>query len=445
MTRRYFRHFACLSLFVLCGITAINAQTKNHVVEQGETLYRIARTNGLTVEQLLAANPGMSPETLKAGDVLKVPTGNASSVSNVQSFKNNTSVSNGETPSVAVLLPFSATGIEGARSLEFYRGFLMGAEKYSQTHTPCRIYAYDEGSADKSLVQTMEEMRRNNVQAVIGPVYPDHLKPLADFARSERVRMIVPFYSRAEQVNTNPFVYLINTPKKFEQEFMSDLFVCTFKKTTIALMRFSGGDEYDFVCYLKNRLLALGYPVTEFSADASTEQMLAACKNDAGVVIVPDASDAYSQAIALRKVNALRSAYPSYSIRLVGYSSWLTQDNLKPQMFSCDTYVFTGSFYNSYDSATRKFDADYAAWFHAKPQDINPRMGLLGHDAALHLLTGISKWGKDFSSQPTDAAMLQSDIRFERTEDEGGLVNSSMCFIHFKPDQTIDKVSAPKR
>lgn len=445
MTLRCFRLIASLFFLGFCGITTTSAQMQTHVVEQGETLYRIARTNGLTVEQLLAANPGMSPETLKAGDVLKVPVNNASSATNAQSYKENISAPTGEMPSIAVLLPFSATGIEGARSLEFYRGFLMGAEKFSQAYTPCRIFAYDEGGADNSLSQTMEEIRRNNVQAVIGPVYPSHLKPLADFARSERVRMVVPFYSRAEQVNTNPLVYLINTPKKFEQEFMADLFVCTFKKTTVALMRFSGGNEYDFVSYLKNRLLALGYPVTEFSSEASAEQMLAACKNETGVVIIPDASDASSQAIALRKVSAMKSANPSSLIRLVGYSSWLSKENTKSQMHTCDTYVFTGNFYNKYAAATHKFEADYTAWFHAKPQDITPRMGLLGHDVALHLLTGISKWGKDFSSQPTDAAVLQSDIRFERTEDEGGLINSSMCFIHFKSDQTIDKVSAPKK
>lgn len=445
MILRYFRFLICLTAFLFCGTAYTHAQKRTHVVEQGETLYRIARTNGLTVEQLLNANPGMAPETLKAGDVLNIPVSETSPATNVTKPAAGTSVRGESTPAIAILLPFSATGIEGARSLEFYRGFLMGAEKFSKDNTPCRIFAYDEGDSGSSLTLTLDKIRQNNVQAVIGPVYPSHLKPLADYARSDRVRMIVPFYSRAEQVNTNPYVYLINTPKKFEQEYMSDLFVCTFKKTTIALMRFSGGNEYSFVSYLKNRLLALGYPVTEFSADASAEQMLAACKSETGIVVVPDASDAASQAVALRKVASLRAANPASMIRLVGYPSWLAQENLKPQMNACDTYVYTGNFYNKYDAATRQFEADYAAWFHTSPQDVSPRMGLLGYDAAQHILTGIAKWGKDFSTQHTGAAMLQSDICFERTEDEGGLVNGSMFFIHFKPDQTIDKVSAPKK
>lgn len=445
MIKGYLRHFICFSILVISAISTASGQKDTHVVEQGETLYRIARTNNLTVEQLLAANPNITPETLKAGDVLKIPskTSYNNTVSQKTTKSNPATVAT--TPSIAVILPFSATGIEGARSLEFYRGFLMGAEKFSKANKPCRIFAYEEGNSETSLSQIIEDMRRNNVQAFIGPVYPNHLKQLADFARSNKTRMVVPFYSRAEQVNTNPYVYLLNTPSKFEQIHMSDLFVCTFKKTTVALMRFTNGDEYDFVSFLKNRLLALGYPVTEFRAEASTTQMLAACKGDAGVVIVPDDSKASSQAAALKAAASIKAANPGQSVSLVGYPSWFEQEKLIPQMNACNTYLFTSNFYNKYDAATSQFEADYAAWFHAKTQNISPRMGLLGYDAAQHLLTGINKWGNDFSTQSSGAKMLQSELRFERTEDEGGLVNSSMFFIHYKPDQTIDKISAPKK
>ncbi len=44
-----------------------------HTVEKGETLYRIARTYGLTVDELMLANRLDDPRELKVGETLEIP------------------------------------------------------------------------------------------------------------------------------------------------------------------------------------------------------------------------------------------------------------------------------------------------------------------------------------------------------------------------------------
>lgn len=44
-----------------------------HTIAQGETLYRIAVNNGITVEQLLAANPGIDAYNYSEGTVINIP------------------------------------------------------------------------------------------------------------------------------------------------------------------------------------------------------------------------------------------------------------------------------------------------------------------------------------------------------------------------------------
>jgi tetratricopeptide (TPR) repeat protein len=44
-----------------------------YTVRQGETLYSIARRNGLSEAELLAANPGVVPRRMPAGQVLRIP------------------------------------------------------------------------------------------------------------------------------------------------------------------------------------------------------------------------------------------------------------------------------------------------------------------------------------------------------------------------------------
>ncbi len=44
-----------------------------YVVKQGDTLFQIALDNGTTVEAILAANPGLDPDTLAVGTEIRLP------------------------------------------------------------------------------------------------------------------------------------------------------------------------------------------------------------------------------------------------------------------------------------------------------------------------------------------------------------------------------------
>ncbi|MBO4397066.1 MAG: LysM peptidoglycan-binding domain-containing protein, partial [Bacteroidaceae bacterium] len=50
---------------------ATKAQQR-HEVKSGETLYSLSRTYGVTVKQIIAANPGMS-ENIMAGQIIQIP------------------------------------------------------------------------------------------------------------------------------------------------------------------------------------------------------------------------------------------------------------------------------------------------------------------------------------------------------------------------------------
>ncbi|MBR1733186.1 MAG: ABC transporter substrate-binding protein [Alloprevotella sp.] len=417
-----------LLLAMACGQMAV-AQTQ-HTVEPGETLYRISRTYCLTVAELEQANPGLTADNLKAGSIIRIPS--AVSMPDPPQARVN----------VALVLPFSAKGLEGGRSIEFYRGFLLAAEQLAGQGSDINFHAYDE-RVGEALAVPLQLISVGGVQVMVGPVYPEHFQEMANFARANKVRMVVPFYSKADQVNTNPYVYLANTPEKFELEFVADLFLRNFKGMNVAFMRLGGGNENNFTQYLRKRLMARGYAVTEFAYDAPLEQMKTACNASRNTIVIPDASNEAGLAKALAKVEGFRKYYPQYGIQLFGYPDWLDfADKYKERMHAADTYVYTGNFYNKHDAATRAFVSAYTARYGDQLQEVSPRMGLLGYDLAMHLIQGIARYGTAFSTQASGAPMLQSNLRFERTEEDGGLVNNSMFFIHYKPDGTVDKLAA---
>lgn len=52
---------------------AVGGRGRTHRVEWGQTWFGIARLYSVTREDLAAANPGVDPELLRAGDVLRIP------------------------------------------------------------------------------------------------------------------------------------------------------------------------------------------------------------------------------------------------------------------------------------------------------------------------------------------------------------------------------------
>ena len=52
---------------------AIKATPRTHTVTAGETALRIARRYGVSLDALLAANPGLEPRRMHVGQVLNIP------------------------------------------------------------------------------------------------------------------------------------------------------------------------------------------------------------------------------------------------------------------------------------------------------------------------------------------------------------------------------------
>lgn len=60
---------------VRCAAGTASGRVVQHTVEPGESLYRIASTHGVTVEELLLENPHVDAATLRPGTVLVIDDG----------------------------------------------------------------------------------------------------------------------------------------------------------------------------------------------------------------------------------------------------------------------------------------------------------------------------------------------------------------------------------
>ncbi len=411
-----------------------------HVVSKGDTMWNIAKRYNITVDELVAANPEMKQADykLKKGSIINIPAVTTASNSSTQ-----TATPISKTVGIAFLLPMKATGVEGERSVEFYRGFLMAADKLRDNGRDINIYTYNEDANQSSLVTIINKLKTQKPDVIIGPVYPAHFTEVANFAKEQQIRMVVPFSSKAWQVHTTPQLCLLNTPMQYQQIFAADLFLKIFKIRNAVFMHINNANEQTFTQQLKGRLNAAGVTTTVCNLDAPLTQLKSACAKNKQTVIVPDNSDPAVLRQLLERIKQFCAQYPKYKVSLFGYPGWLDHEQaLREDFHVADTYIYTNAFYNPYSRGIAEFNAQYKAWFNADPLDVTPRMGLLGYDLATHLLQGFFTYGKNFTTQRAGTGMLQSDMRFAATEAGGGLVNNSISFIHYKNDRTIEQLQS---
>lgn len=411
-----------------------------HVVSKGDTMWNIAKRYNITVDELVAANPEMKQADykLKKGSIINIPAITTASNSPTQ-----TATPISKTVGIAFLLPMKATGVEGERSVEFYRGFLMAADKLRDNGRDINIYTYNEDANQSSLVTIINKLKTQKPDVIIGPVYPAHFTEVANFAKEQQIRMVVPFSSKAWQVHTTPQLCLLNTPMQYQQIFAADLFLKIFKIRNAVFMHINNANEQTFTQQLKGRLNAVGVTTTVCNLDAPLTQLKSACAKNKQTVIVPDNSDPAVLRQLLERIKQFCAQYPKYKVSLFGYPGWLDHEQaLREDFHVADTYIYTNAFYNPYSRGIAEFNAQYKAWFNAEPLDVTPRMGLLGYDLATHLLQGFLTYGKNFTTQRAGTGMLQSDMRFAATEAGGGLVNNSVSFIHYKSDKTIEQIQS---
>jgi morphogenetic protein associated with SpoVID len=55
-----------------------HAPARQHVISEGDNLWKLSRAYGLSVQRILAENSGLDPMRLRVGTVLQLPVGVAS-------------------------------------------------------------------------------------------------------------------------------------------------------------------------------------------------------------------------------------------------------------------------------------------------------------------------------------------------------------------------------
>lgn len=208
-----------------------------HVVHRGEDAENIASRFGTTVDKLLALNGFDSSDKVREGLIIKVPKpksvtaedseqqipADTTEQSKVEVKPATFSVlAHGQRANVALMLPMSVDGKVSQNYLDFYQGFLLGADHLRMNGYQIHIDLFNTAHSHDKVAQIIESNTLEDTHLIVGPVYEDTLIPVANYAEQRSIPVVSPLANLTQANGTNIFQMSPRLETKYDK--VSNLF-----------------------------------------------------------------------------------------------------------------------------------------------------------------------------------------------------------------------------
>ncbi len=457
--KRYFYPYLLLIVVLVFSIDTLSAQTQGfkelHKVKRKETIFGIARENGLTIEELIKANPEMNTPgyELKKGTYIKIPYPKpAESVAEPKGVEQvaipakpvvtKPDVRHREIR-VGVVLPLHDDNGDGKRMVEYYRGMLMACDslKANGISTDVRAWNLPE---DGNVQQVLSDPYAKELDVIIGPLYTKQVKALADFSREHDIKLLIPFSINAD-VNDNDHVYRVFQNGYQLNAAFVERYMQRFRDAHPVIIDCNDttSTKGGFTSALRRRLEGEGIAYSITNLRSSEGMFLKSFATNQRNVVILNTSRSAELNVAFAKLNGMLMSHPGIVISMYGYPEWLmyTRTHLE-HFYKFDTFIPTTYYTNPLSKRAAYFRQQYRKNFRQDMQHYHARFAMTGFDQAYFFLKGMHLYGKSFTgaSGVVGYTPLQTPLHFERVE--GGLwQNRAMMLVHYTPENRIETIN----
>lgn len=459
--RHFFRYLwlACMLTFVTDLVAQTTKWQAIHEVKRKETIFGISRNYGLTVQELIEANPILNTPgyELKKGEVLNIPypktkpqtatpqpkTATAA-VTSSKSSVSTSSASGKKLFRLGVLLPLHDINGDGKRMVEYYRGVLMACDSLKKTGVSVDVRAWN-CAEDADAHQLLQSNGASDCDLIIGPLYSKQMNAVSEFSVAHDIKILIPFSINAPQLYANRNIYQVfqnandineNTIQRFMQQFKGyhPVFIdCNDTTSRKGIFTFN----------IRRRMEAAGieYSLTNLkSSDALFQRAFSTTQRN---IVVLNTGRSQELSVAFAKINNVKMNVPELQISMFGYPEWVSYTRQHMDNFyRYDTYIPTAFYTNPASAQYARFQQKYRSNFHADMMRTLPRFAMTGFDHTMYFVKGMLQYGKDFTGAigMVGYTPFQTPLHFERVAN-GGLQNKALLFVHYTPDHRVETVN----
>ena len=321
---------------------------------------------------------------------------------------------------LSLLLPFQARNDKrdqhAERFMEFYEGCLLAAYDLQAEGQPLVLDVYDTEKNTAIVRELLDSNSLAETQAVIGLAYPLQLMQVMPWAMEHEVPVLAPFIDNMEGIETNPYLYLFNSSAEQEARVLGQWLEAHRDSVNCVLVEAKDADIPTSVRLVHKEIKARQIPYTKTSIRQILDDSIQSALRDSVENILIINTEKYSNVQVL--IPRILNSKGSHAVTLRAQYSW-TRENIALPL------LYTSIFSTDQPTSRDAYEMHYERYFGHEHVSTTPRYDLLGYD----LTRTIAAILKD-----TTYTGLQSDIRFEQVNPEGGYINTNVHVIHTKAE-----------
>ncbi len=368
-----------------------------HTVKRKQTLYSIARAYRVSVEDILKANPQIENNEIKNKQQIAIPTPatldsfaralekeqaqtDSIKLQELEQERIEDSIKQaqmviqeqfdnplwnlprmGEDFQIVVMLPFGSGTMMDRNLRDIANGVLLGVKELQSMGRSISVKIISSAKDAQGVQQIVDEGKLDGANLVIGPIYPEQIAPVAQWAVANGAVVVSPL----SEINLdNP--YVLQFPSSENTKYSEIFSQIDPQDDNIILINPASGVDKNALESFKS--FAPAASVVNYSRATSARSMLPLLEQDKrNVIFVPIASNSVEE--ILSKVAALNAPISKYDITVVGTSRWRSQMNMDNYDLMFKTKVMFPVSYSSSMLTTEvaAFYKDYADSFGALP------------------------------------------------------------------------------
>lgn len=389
-----------------------------HIVKPKETIYGISKQYNITKEDLLRTNPKLE-NGLMIGDTILIT---SSSPQPTITPTDNNAIVQKATYRIAYMLPFSAeedknsTNID--RFIEFYRGSLLAMEKIKEQGISLEVYTFDTQLGTAKINDILKNGIPKTVDMIIGPAYPEQVAIVADYAKKNNVIQIVPFTSQISNSDRFALQYQFNPSSADLDKAIINNILDKHRTDNVFIVNFASQNSksYHLPERLEKALKSNSIKYTKLKANSLTADNISALNRNANNLIVLSSCSTQEFKDFVGAVSADNKNY-TFVVENDIFNYAKADKSLKNKNF------VTYSLFNA--TPEDKYLNAYSRYFTVRTQQSTPNYDLLGYDITLYFCKALQP-NKQLIF-PQDVALQQSTFNF--TKQNNAFLNTG-CFIY---------------
>ncbi len=328
--------------------------------------------------------------------------------------------------------------------MHFYEGVLLAVDSLQRAGMNIELHVFDTNK-DQQVIDSLIYLDVfRELDLIVGPVYPNLQKRVADYASKNRIPMVSPLSSGGNFEINNSYYFKVNPTRDLlvretarflnEEYFDQNLMV-------MQMGEYKHLPEADLVNLSREKFFATGFNNQDrevmfreynFPNEGFWGLTRIASKDRENVFIIPSRTEG-QVSVAVSNLNSLAEDYP---VTLVGMSNFQNYESIQPEYYHHLKLKLLSPYFVDYQaSITNRFIKNFREQFFAEPN----RFSFQGYDVAFYFLSALHRYGKDFKDclPAHKVELTQCDFDFQKQSRFGGYMNHGLFVISYDSDYTI--------